>query len=64
MSKNEGNWRTLPMSGSLGDTPTAHWMPSPLCDPPERISAHCYRETPETSHSTVPVKSYHSNNVS
>ena len=52
------------MSGSLGDTPTAHWMPSLLCDPPERISAHRYRETPETSHSTVPVKSYRSNNVS
>ena len=52
------------MSGLLGDTPTAHWMSSLLCDLPKKISANRYRETPETSHSTVPAKSYHSNNIS
>ena len=63
-SKNEGDWLTFPMSGLSEDTPTAHWMPSPLCDPPEQIFVNRARDTRRTSFSTLQAEFCRNNNVS
>ena len=63
-SKNEGDWHTFPMSGSSEDTPTAHWMRSPLCDPPEQIFVNRARDMRRTSFSTLQVEFCRNNNVS